>query len=201
MRRSSPPPGSWSPRAPRSSAPRIAARVAPASAWRPPRELKRCPSRRTRTRAPEQAPVWPVFGDLMACLFGLFVLFFVWAISFQVDLARGLGRRACHPRDGERAPEDAGARLRRPARRGADHARRRGASGSAAASCFELSSAELQTGGHRAAQRPGRAAQGVPRPPRRAHHGERVHGRPADYESRPVAMPTTGSSRRSARSR
>ena len=40
--------------------------------------------------SPEQAAVWPVFGDLMACLFGLFVLFFVWAIAFQVDLTRDL---------------------------------------------------------------------------------------------------------------
>lgn len=39
---------------------------------------------------PEQAAIWPVFGDLMACLFGLFVLFFVWAIAFQVDLTRDL---------------------------------------------------------------------------------------------------------------
>jgi flagellar motor protein MotB len=36
------------------------------------------------------SPIWPVFGDLMACLFGLFVLFFVWAFSFQVDLTRDL---------------------------------------------------------------------------------------------------------------
>jgi flagellar motor protein MotB len=36
------------------------------------------------------APVWPVFGDLMACLFGLFVLFFVWSIAFQVDLTHDL---------------------------------------------------------------------------------------------------------------
>ena len=36
------------------------------------------------------APIWPVFGDLMACLFGLFVLFFVWSIAFQVDLTRDL---------------------------------------------------------------------------------------------------------------
>jgi flagellar motor protein MotB len=36
------------------------------------------------------APIWPVFGDLMACLFGLFVLFFVWAVAFQVDLTRDL---------------------------------------------------------------------------------------------------------------
>lgn len=38
----------------------------------------------------ESAPIWPVFGDLMACLFGLFVLFFVWSIAFQVDLTQSL---------------------------------------------------------------------------------------------------------------
>ncbi|MFO0614579.1 MAG: OmpA family protein [Polyangiaceae bacterium] len=38
----------------------------------------------------EGAPVWPAFGDLMACLFGIFVLFFVWAIAFQVDLTKDL---------------------------------------------------------------------------------------------------------------
>ena len=38
------------------------------------------------------APIWPVFGDLMACLFGLFVLFFVWAVAFQVDLTRSLAK-------------------------------------------------------------------------------------------------------------
>lgn len=36
------------------------------------------------------AHIWPVFGDLMACLFGLFVLFFVWAVAFQVDLTKSL---------------------------------------------------------------------------------------------------------------
>ncbi len=35
-------------------------------------------------------PVWAAFGDLMACAFGLFVLFFVWAVAFQVDLTRDL---------------------------------------------------------------------------------------------------------------
>lgn len=38
----------------------------------------------------ESAPIWPAFGDLMACLFGLFVLFFVWAVAFQVDLSNNL---------------------------------------------------------------------------------------------------------------
>ena len=37
-----------------------------------------------------EAPIWPAFGDLMSCLFGLFVLFFVWAIAFQVDLTKAL---------------------------------------------------------------------------------------------------------------
>ncbi len=40
--------------------------------------------------ARDEAPIWSVFGDLMACLFGLFVLFFVWAIAFQVDLTHSL---------------------------------------------------------------------------------------------------------------
>lgn len=41
----------------------------------------------TETEAP---PIWPAFGDLMACLFGIFVLLFVWAIAFHVDLSRDL---------------------------------------------------------------------------------------------------------------
>ncbi|MGD8859103.1 MAG: OmpA family protein [Myxococcales bacterium] len=35
-------------------------------------------------------PVWAAFGDLMACLFGLFVLFFVWMVMTQVVLGRDL---------------------------------------------------------------------------------------------------------------
>jgi outer membrane protein OmpA-like peptidoglycan-associated protein len=37
-----------------------------------------------------EAPIWPAFGDLMACLFGLFVLFFVWMVMTQVMLDRDL---------------------------------------------------------------------------------------------------------------
>jgi flagellar motor protein MotB len=40
--------------------------------------------------ASEVPPVWPAFADIMACVFGLFVLFFVWAIAFQVDLTEDL---------------------------------------------------------------------------------------------------------------
>jgi flagellar motor protein MotB len=38
----------------------------------------------------ESAPIWPAFGDLMACLFGMFVLFFVWTVSLEATLARDL---------------------------------------------------------------------------------------------------------------
>jgi flagellar motor protein MotB len=37
-----------------------------------------------------EAPIWPAFGDLMSCLFGLFVLFFVWAIAIQTSLTKDL---------------------------------------------------------------------------------------------------------------
>jgi flagellar motor protein MotB len=39
-----------------------------------------------------EPPIWAVFGDLMACLFGLFVLFFVWTVMGQVVLDRDLTR-------------------------------------------------------------------------------------------------------------
>jgi flagellar motor protein MotB len=35
-------------------------------------------------------PVWAAFGDLMACLLGVFVLFFVWIVSFEVTMAKDL---------------------------------------------------------------------------------------------------------------
>jgi flagellar motor protein MotB len=40
--------------------------------------------------AAPSAAIWPAFGDLMACLFGLFVLFFVFAVSIDKTLARDL---------------------------------------------------------------------------------------------------------------
>src|SRR5262249_48372130 len=36
------------------------------------------------------SPIWPAFGDLMACLFGLFVLFFVWTVALDTTLSRDL---------------------------------------------------------------------------------------------------------------
>lgn len=35
-------------------------------------------------------PIWPIFGDLMAGLVGVFVLLLVWALGFQLELAQNL---------------------------------------------------------------------------------------------------------------
>jgi len=37
-----------------------------------------------------RAPVWPAFGDMMACLFGMFALFFTWAVVLEVGTAEEL---------------------------------------------------------------------------------------------------------------
>ncbi|MFT6389156.1 MAG: flagellar motor protein MotB [Cellvibrionaceae bacterium] len=38
----------------------------------------------------DNQPVWPIFGDLMAGLVGVFVLLLVWALGFQLELAQNL---------------------------------------------------------------------------------------------------------------
>ncbi|MFM2418778.1 MAG: hypothetical protein RL385_3501 [Pseudomonadota bacterium] len=47
-------------------------------------------------------PTWAAFGDLMACLVGIFVLFFVWIVSFEVSMASDL---ASERKERERATE------------------------------------------------------------------------------------------------
>lgn len=37
-------------------------------------------------------PLFAAFGDLMACALGIFVLFFVWVVSFEVSMAGDLER-------------------------------------------------------------------------------------------------------------
>jgi len=37
-----------------------------------------------------QVPIWPIFGDLMSGLLGVFVLLLVWTLGFQVELAESL---------------------------------------------------------------------------------------------------------------
>ncbi len=38
----------------------------------------------------EQTPIWPIFGDLMAALLGIFILLLVWTLGYQVELALNL---------------------------------------------------------------------------------------------------------------
>lgn len=35
-------------------------------------------------------PIWPAFGDMMACLFGMFVLFFTWSVVLEAGTAAEL---------------------------------------------------------------------------------------------------------------
>lgn len=38
----------------------------------------------------QETPVWPIFGDLMAGVVGIFVLILVWVLGYQVQLAQSL---------------------------------------------------------------------------------------------------------------
>ncbi|MCB1696807.1 MAG: OmpA family protein [Pseudomonadales bacterium] len=38
----------------------------------------------------QDTPVWPIFGDLMAGVVGIFVLILVWVLGYQVQLAQSL---------------------------------------------------------------------------------------------------------------
>lgn len=46
----------------------------------------------TEQDADSTAPVFAAFSDLLACVLGIFVLFFVWIISFEVSMASELER-------------------------------------------------------------------------------------------------------------
>lgn len=64
-----------------------------------------------REAAGETGHVWLVFGDLMAGLMGLFVLFFVVAVWFQVDLTASLAAEQEARVEAQTAREAADARL------------------------------------------------------------------------------------------
>ena len=36
----------------------------------------------------QEPPIWPIFGDLMSGLVGVFVLLLVWTLGFQLELAQ-----------------------------------------------------------------------------------------------------------------
>lgn len=94
----------------------------------------------------ENGAIWPAFGDLMACLVGLFVLFFCWMVVTEVSLAAELeiaeeGRVEAEARAAELERALAG-----PIESGLItlHDGRIGIRGSV---LFDLSSAELRPGG------------------------------------------------------
>lgn len=59
-----------------------------------------------------RAPVWPVFGDMMACLFGMFALFFTWAVVLELGTAEELREeRARSAEERARAEAERAARL------------------------------------------------------------------------------------------
>lgn len=51
-------------------------------------------------------PVWPAFGDMMACLFGMFVLFFTWSVVIEAKTATELKDERARAAD-ERAVAEA----------------------------------------------------------------------------------------------
>jgi flagellar motor protein MotB len=42
------------------------------------------------TETGDDTPIWPIFGDLMAGLVGVFVLILVWTLGYQVELKHNL---------------------------------------------------------------------------------------------------------------
>jgi flagellar motor protein MotB len=59
----------------------------------------------------ESAPVWPAFGDMMACLFGMFALFFTWAVVVEAGISEELHRERAQV-EAERARYEAERRAR-----------------------------------------------------------------------------------------
>ena len=51
-------------------------------------------------------PVWPAFGDMMACLFGMFALFFTWSVVLEAGTAEELRAERIHAQE-ERARAEA----------------------------------------------------------------------------------------------
>ena len=51
-------------------------------------------------------PVWPAFGDMMACLFGMFALFFTWAVVVEAGTSEELREARAHAAE-ERARVEA----------------------------------------------------------------------------------------------
>jgi flagellar motor protein MotB len=94
----------------------------------------------------ESTPVWPIFGDLMAGLVGVFVLVLVWVIGIQLELTQSLADEVAKRQAAEQARMALEQALADPLATGRVTLRdgRIGISGSV---LFALNSAELQPEG------------------------------------------------------
>ena len=54
----------------------------------------------------EAAPIWPIFGDLMSGLLGVFVLLLVWTLGFQLEMSKKL-EDEIHKREAAEASQKA----------------------------------------------------------------------------------------------
>ncbi len=93
-----------------------------------------------------EAPIWPVFGDLMSGLVGVFVLLLVWALGFQLELAQQLEQEIHKREQAEQRRQALEQALAEPLSSGRITFKdgRIGISGSV---LFALNSAELQPAG------------------------------------------------------
>jgi flagellar motor protein MotB len=94
----------------------------------------------------ESTPVWPIFGDLMAGLVGVFVLVLVWVMGIQLELTQSLADEVAKRQAAEQARMALEQALADPLATGRVTLRdgRIGISGSV---LFALNSAELQPEG------------------------------------------------------
>lgn len=94
----------------------------------------------------ESTPVWPIFGDLMAGLVGMFVLVLVWVMGIQLELTQSLQEEVAKRQAAEQARMVLEQALAGPLATGRVTLRdgRIGISGSV---LFALNSAELQPEG------------------------------------------------------
>ena len=91
----------------------------------------------------QDAPVWAIFGDLMAGLVGVFVLILIWTLGYQVELTQSLQREVSKREAAEQRRNDLEEFLAGPLASGRVTLRdgRIGISGEV---LFSLNSSELQ---------------------------------------------------------
>ncbi len=96
----------------------------------------------------ESPPIWAAFGDLMACLFGIFVLFFCWMVMTQVSLTEDLRQEQEQHAETEARLEELQSALAGPLQSGLITLRD-GRIGIRGAVLFDVNSAELRGEGRR----------------------------------------------------